>query len=114
MTLTKGILYAQRDLKLIGWTEGDGTGSEGYNVGDYFHNDAYLGADPHGIEPIFDDESAFWAKENAPESESSIRTRNAILASYAPYEGDGVLWDTLEQAAEARKREATRIAARKR
>ena len=33
---------------LIGWTEGDGSGSEGYNVADYFDaKGRYLGADEH-------------------------------------------------------------------
>jgi hypothetical protein len=38
----------------IGWTEGDGTGHEGYNVADYFDPEGrYRGPDEHGIEPIF-------------------------------------------------------------
>lgn len=38
----------------VGWTVGDGSGHEGYNVSDYFSADGkYLGADEHGIEPIF-------------------------------------------------------------
>lgn len=38
----------------IGWTKGDGTGNEGYNVADYFDSRGqYLGPDEHGIEPIF-------------------------------------------------------------
>ena len=39
-------------LEFRGWTEGDGTGHEGYSVGDYF-SDGYLGPDAHGIEPIY-------------------------------------------------------------
>ena len=40
--------------KVIGWTEGDGSGHEGYNVADYFCDEKYLGPDTHGIEPIFE------------------------------------------------------------
>jgi hypothetical protein len=44
------------DKTLIGWTVGDGSGHEGYNVADYFDQDGnYLGPDEHGIEPIFDE-----------------------------------------------------------
>lgn len=40
--------------QLTGWTDGDGTGHEGYRAEDYFSADgAYLGPDEHGIEPIF-------------------------------------------------------------
>lgn len=40
----------------IGWTEGDGTGHEGYNAADYFNSRGqYKGPDEHGIEPIFRD-----------------------------------------------------------
>lgn len=39
---------------LTGWSAGDGSGHEGYNVTDFFGADgAYLGPDEHGIEPIF-------------------------------------------------------------
>jgi hypothetical protein len=41
------------DLKLIGWTVGDGSGSTGYKLSEYFDNDGrYLGPDWFGIEPI--------------------------------------------------------------
>jgi hypothetical protein len=40
-------------LRCIGWTDGDGTGHEGYSVADYF-SDGYLGPDTHGIEPIME------------------------------------------------------------
>jgi hypothetical protein len=54
MKLTKGQKYSVATLSCIGWTTGDGTGTEGYNVADYFRADgSYLGADEHGIEPIF-------------------------------------------------------------
>lgn len=37
-----------------GWTEGDGSGHEGYQVADYFdRNGRYLGPDCHGVEPTF-------------------------------------------------------------
>ncbi len=39
-----------------GWTYGDGSGHEGYHARDYFDAAGrYLGADPHGIEPLFDE-----------------------------------------------------------
>lgn len=50
--LVVGRQYDVSALRLLGWTEGDGTGAEGYCLGDYF--DAYghyLGPDAHGIEP---------------------------------------------------------------
>lgn len=56
MKLTKGTKYDTENLNCIGWTDGDGSGSEGYNVADYFDAAArYLGADEHGIEPIFEE-----------------------------------------------------------
>jgi hypothetical protein len=57
-TLTKGRRYDAANLIRTGWTAGDGTGHDGYNAADYFDADCrYLGADIHGIEPIFSDES---------------------------------------------------------
>ena len=41
------------NLEFIGWTEGDGTGAEGYAVEYYFDGDTYRGPDQHGIEPVF-------------------------------------------------------------
>jgi len=53
MTLTKGDVYDVTTLRCIGWTEGDGTGHEGYHWQDYFGGDGrYLGADVHSIAPI--------------------------------------------------------------
>jgi hypothetical protein len=45
------------DFRVIGWTEGDGSGHDGYNAYDYFNREtgAYLGADVYGIEPIFEE-----------------------------------------------------------
>lgn len=40
-------------LTLVGWTEGDGSGHDGYDAGSYFADGEYLGPDAHGIEPIF-------------------------------------------------------------
>ena len=58
MTLTKGSVYNVETLRAVGWTAGDGTGHEGYNVSDYFSVDGtYLGADECGIEPLFDESS---------------------------------------------------------
>lgn len=53
--LIRGRKYDWNTLRLIGWTEGDGSGSEGYELCHYFESDgAYKGADQHGIEPIFE------------------------------------------------------------
>jgi len=53
MKLTTANEYDTSLLKFVGWTDGDGTGHEGYSAHDYFGPDgAYLGADEHGIEPI--------------------------------------------------------------
>ena len=54
ITLTKDEKYNWQNLDCIGWTAGDGSGDEGYCVGDYFDADGYyLGADYCGIEPLF-------------------------------------------------------------
>lgn len=56
MIPTVGQRYDWQSLEFIGWTKGDGSGSEGYQVGNYFDaSGKYLGADEHGIEPIFTD-----------------------------------------------------------
>ena len=40
----------------VGWSTGDGSGSDGYQVADYFDSRGrYRGPDAHGIEPIFRD-----------------------------------------------------------
>ena len=53
-SLTKGTKYDASKLTCIGWTEGDGSGHDGYNVSDYFTSDGiYLGLDECGIEPVF-------------------------------------------------------------
>jgi len=53
MELVKGQKYDVSTLRVIGWTEGDGSGHEGYSHLDYFESDGtYRGADQHGIEPI--------------------------------------------------------------
>lgn len=52
--LLVGKTYDPEQLELLGWTEGDGSGSEGYSYLDYFDADGrYLGPDAHGIEPLF-------------------------------------------------------------
>lgn len=57
-TLTKGRRYDPASLIRTGWTDGDGSGHAGYNAADFFDADCrYLGADIHGIEPVFSDES---------------------------------------------------------
>lgn len=53
MKLTKGTNYDISELTCTGWTEGDGSGHEGYDWTSYFRDGAYLGADEDGIEPIF-------------------------------------------------------------
>ena len=53
--LQAGKSYDTATLVLVGWTAGDGSGSEGYSVENFFDaNGKYLGADAHGIEPIFE------------------------------------------------------------
>lgn len=53
VTLTEGQVYDVSTLELIDWTEGDGTGTEGYDCWNYFDRDGrYLGPDIHGIEPV--------------------------------------------------------------
>ena len=54
MKLITGAKYDTTTLTLTGWTDGDGSGSDGYHVGDYFRDGRYyLGPDVHGIEPEF-------------------------------------------------------------
>ncbi len=49
----EGERYAVADLRLMHWTDGDGTGTEGYVLADYFDREGrYRGPDAHGIEPI--------------------------------------------------------------
>lgn len=56
MKLTKGQKYDESVMTWIGWSDGDGSGHDGYNVGDYFEADGtYRGADENGIEPLFED-----------------------------------------------------------
>lgn len=51
--MIKGQIYSVESLKLVGWTQGDGSGSEGYVLSAYFDADGrYLGPDNCGIEPI--------------------------------------------------------------
>lgn len=55
MILTKGEKYDVTILRFVGWTDGDGTSTEGYHPHHYFDSDdRYLGADQFGIEPIFE------------------------------------------------------------
>ena len=54
MILKKGDSYSS-GLRHVGWTRGDDSGHEGYDLWDYFSGDKYLGPDMHGIEPVFDD-----------------------------------------------------------
>ena len=59
MKLEKGKKYDSEKLideLFAGWTDGDGTGTAGYNASDYFDPQGYyLGPDGHGIEPMFHD-----------------------------------------------------------
>jgi len=56
-TLDENETYDLDDWTHIGWTEGDGTGHEGYDHLEYFAGGQaggrYLGPDKHGIEPVF-------------------------------------------------------------
>lgn len=53
-TLETGRKYDVAALTFAGWTDGDGTSRDGYNVWDYFVADGvYQGPDEHGIEPTF-------------------------------------------------------------
>lgn len=53
--LVKGKWYDRRkSLVLFGWTEGNGSGADGYCIDDYFNDGVYLGPDECGIEPIFE------------------------------------------------------------
>ena len=51
--LVPGCQYDPDYLRCVGWTDGDGTGIEGYSHANYFDGDRYLGPDEHGIEPVF-------------------------------------------------------------
>lgn len=56
MTLKKGNHYDVGVLSFRGWTDGDGTPTDGYYFGYYFDaGGEYLGPDSHGIEPIFEE-----------------------------------------------------------
>ena len=51
--LQEGEQYDVSKIALAGWSEGDGSGSEGYFLADYFEADGtYKGADWTGIEPL--------------------------------------------------------------
>lgn len=53
--LKTGVRYDLSSLCLIGWTDGDGTGTEGYTVTEFFDDDGtYRGPDQHGYAPIID------------------------------------------------------------
>lgn len=51
--LIPGRQYDPDYLRCVGWTDGDGTGVEGYSYAAYLDGDRYLGPDEHGIEPVF-------------------------------------------------------------
>jgi hypothetical protein len=52
-TLKIGQAYDVASLRCMGWTDGDGSGYEGYDYATYFDGSGrYLGPDAHGIEPI--------------------------------------------------------------
>ena len=53
LVLVEGATYPVDRLVLQGWTEGDGSGADGYRLADFFDSDGrYLGRDQHGIEPV--------------------------------------------------------------
>jgi hypothetical protein len=41
-------------VRFAGWTEGDGTSTDGYRVEDYFAGGSCAGPDEHGIAPILE------------------------------------------------------------
>lgn len=54
--LIKGNKYDVTTLTCTGWTEGDGSGHDGYNVSDYFAADGtYRGADALQRGRVFSD-----------------------------------------------------------
>jgi hypothetical protein len=56
MLLTKSETYDIDALEFSGWTEGDGSSTDGYSAWAYFDADRrYLGPDEYGIEPEFAD-----------------------------------------------------------
>lgn len=82
MKLTKGNKYDPETLTCIGWTQGDGSGYDGYNVADYFRDGIYLGADAHGIEPEFHQPSyAAQCAADARLAEQPMKTFNRHMAS---------------------------------
>lgn len=112
MTLKKNIPYDLNSLKLTGWTDGDGSGHDGYNVADYFGAESrYLGPDAHGIEPVFDDESAFWGEENAPMTKANAEWIKRVDAAYAPLTVGTTVYPTREAADAVRAKIATIVAA---
>ncbi len=55
LKLETGKRYDLGQLQCVDWTEGDGSGHEGYNWHDYFDaKGGYLGPDPSGIEPVLE------------------------------------------------------------
>ena len=53
LTLIPGRPYNVPRLRLIRWTVGDGTSTDGYHLADYFDPlGRYRGPDVHGIAPI--------------------------------------------------------------
>lgn len=97
MTLTKGELIEYRGLKLIGWTEGDGSGHEGYNFADYFLNGVYQGPDEHGIEPIFEDASKYTIRTDASMQEIFAANIDKAAARFAKGEFPGVNITTADE-----------------
>ena len=58
ITLSKGTQYDISAMRLVGWTDGDGSGCDGYQITHYFEPDGtYKGADECGIEPIVESAS---------------------------------------------------------
>ena len=93
MKLINGKIYDLNNLTLIGWTNGNGSGHEGYNVADYFDKQGrYLGPDQDGIEPDFQaDQSPTVVEILAAKKESGD---DAYL--WLHDSGDCILWPTEE------------------
>lgn len=83
--------------KAIGWTPGDGSGHEGYNVADYFRDGKYLGPDEHGIEPVFSEPQAELDRAYVQLLEARINRNKTTMLTALMYCSIGAL-DRAQQA----------------
>jgi hypothetical protein len=80
----EGLLYV--DVVPVGWSEGDGSGHEGYAVDAYFPHRRYAGPDEYGIEPT-------WAMAPTPSASHlplvpPVGVTGQSLTPEAAYEAD--------------------------